>query len=78
MLLSITTAWVRAARHLVFNVLDVLYFIENALVYASVKVNPDPPPHPGTCGALVGLYHHISSSLSPQYVGDLRVLSLLS
>ena len=31
---------------------------------------PRPPPHPGTCGALVGLYHHIGNSLSPQYVGD--------
>ena len=36
---------------------------------APVKVNPDPE---------VGLYHHIGSSLSPQYVGDSRVLSLLS
>ena len=44
---------------------------------APVKVNPD-PPHPGTCGALVGLYHHIGSSLSPQYVGDSRVFLLLS
>ena len=37
--------------------------------YAPVNVNPDPPPpsHPG-----------IWSSLSPQYVGDSRVLSLLS
>ena len=42
---------------------------------APVKVNPDPipPPPPGTCGALVGLYHHIGSSLSPQYVGDSRI-----
>ena len=48
---------------------------------APVKVNPDSlpsPPHPGICGALVGLHHHIGSSLSPQYVGDSRVLSLLS
>ena len=45
--------------------------------YAPVKVNPD-PPHPGTCGALVGLYHHIGSPLSPQYVGDSRVFLLLS
>ena len=46
---------------------------------APVKVNPDPqPPKPGICGALVGLYHHICSSLSPQYVGNSRVLSLLS
>ena len=46
---------------------------------APVKVNPDPPPpHPGTCGALVGLYRHIGSSLSPQYVGDSRVFLLLS
>ena len=40
---------------------------------------PDPPPpHPGICGALVGLYRVIGSSLSPHYVGDSRVLSLLS
>ena len=47
---------------------------------APVKVNPapPPPPHPGTCGALVGLYHHIGSSLSPQHVGDSRVFLLLS
>ena len=45
-----------------------------ALTYAPVKENP----HPGTCGALVGLYHHIGSSLSPQYVGDSRALSLFS
>ena len=46
-------------------------------VNAPVKVNLD-IPHPGICGALVGLYHHIGSSLSPQYVGDSRVLSLLA
>ena len=34
--------------------------------------------HPGICGALVGLYHHIGSFLSPQYVGVSRILSLLS
>ena len=45
-----------------------------ARVYAPVKVNPD-PSHPGICGALVGLYHHIGG---PQYVGDSCVLSLLS
>ena len=39
---------------------------------------PPPPPHPGTCGTLVRLYHHIGSSLSPQYVGDSRVFLLLS
>ena len=44
---------------------------------APVKVNPD-PAHLGTCGALVGLYHHIDSCLSPQYVGDSRVFLLLS
>ena len=27
-------------------------------------------PHPGICGTLVVLYHHIGSSLSPQYVGN--------
>ena len=37
---------------------------------------PTPSPlHPGICGALVGLYHHIGSSLSPRYVGDSRILS---
>ena len=36
------------------------------------------PPHPGTCGALVGFYHHIGSSSSPQYVGDSHVFLLLS
>ena len=46
-------------------------------VYAPVKVNPE-PPHPGICGALVGLYHHISSSLSSQYVGDSHVFLRLS
>ena len=44
---------------------------------APVKVNLN-PPHPETCGALVGLYHHIGSSLSPQYVEDSRVFLLLS
>ena len=50
-----------------------------SVVNAPVKVNPDSPaPHPRTCGALVGLYHHIGSSLSPQYVRDSRVFLLLS
>ena len=45
---------------------DVIPFIESLRSglskHASVKVNPDPPPpHPGTCGALVGLYRHIGS-----------------
>ena len=44
--------------------------------YAPVKVAP--PPHPVICGAFVGLYHHTGSSLSLQYVGDSRVLLLLS
>ena len=55
-------------------------------VYASVKVNPDPPPPspPGYVGltwgggAYVGLYQYIGSSLSPQYVGESQVLSLLA
>ena len=40
-----------------------------------IILHPDPPlpPHPGTCGTLVGLYHQISSSLSTQYVGDSHV-----
>ena len=37
-----------------------------------------PPPHPGICEALLGLYYHNGSSLSPQYVGDSRVFLLLS
>ena len=45
--------------------------------YAPVKVNPI-APHPSICRALVGLYHHIGSNLSSQYVGDACVLSLLS
>ena len=45
--------------------------------YAPVKVNSEPTLQPGTRGALVGLYLHIDSSLSPQYVGDSRILSLL-
>ena len=43
-----------------------------------LKVNPDPLPHPGICETLLGLYHHIGSSLSPYYVEDSRILSLLS
>ena len=34
---------------------------------------PPPHPHPGICGTLVGLYHYVGNSLSPQYVGDLPV-----
>lgn len=41
--------------------------------YAPVKVNRHSPPPPRICGALVGLYRHIVSSWSTQYVGDLRV-----
>ena len=46
------------------------------LAYAPVKLNPN-AYHTGICAALLGLHHHIGSSLSPQYVGDSRVLSLL-
>ena len=43
-----------------------------------VKVKPGTPSlHPGICGALVGLHHHVDNSLSPQYVGDSLVFSLL-
>ena len=52
------------------------YFKPSRLCTSRSK--PGPPPHPRTCGALVGLYHDIGSSLSPQYVGDLRVFLLLS
>ena len=55
------------------------YLLCGSLLNALVNVNPDHPfPHPGTCGALEDLYHHIGSSLSPQYVGNSHVLSLLS
>ena len=48
------------------------------LYYCTSQSKPRPLPTPGTCGALVGLYHRIGSSLSPQYVGDLLVFLFLS
>lgn len=43
-----------------------------------MKVNPDPPPpppHPRIYRALVGLYHLVGSSSSPQYARYLHILS---
>ena len=52
-------------------------FVERELCTSQSKPQCPPPPplspHPETYGALVGLYHHIGSSLRPQYVRDSRV-----
>ena len=53
----------------------ILHLVLWEVELCTCQSKPWPLP-PSTCGALVGLYLHMDSSLSPQYVGDSHVLSL--